>query len=53
MGIGNDLSGDRSDQPALEQRVSSMADDDMIDAVRFGIAHDLLCRVPKKDSSAQ
>jgi hypothetical protein len=49
MGIGNDLSGDRPNEPTLEQRMSSMTDDDMVYAIRFGIAHDLLGRVAHGD----
>ena len=48
-GIGDDLPRNRADQPALEERVSAVADDDVIDAVGFGVAHDLLGGVADGD----
>ena len=42
MRVGDNLPRHRADQPALKKRVPSMPNDDVIDVVTFGKAHNLL-----------
>ena len=53
MRIGDDLPRDRTDEPAIEGRPPTMADDDVIDCAPLGIADDLLRRVAHGDVQAR
>lgn len=46
MGIGDHLSRDRADEPALEQGVTAMTDHDVIDVIALCIPDNLLGRMP-------
>src|ERR1700690_1253007 len=47
--LGDDRAGNRADQPALEQAMATMADDNVVDAVVLGVEHDGFGRGPNLD----
>lgn len=49
VGVGNDVAGHGANQPAFEQGMATMANHDVVNAMRFGIPHDLLRRVTHLD----
>lgn len=46
VGVCDDLPGYRADEPALEDRMAAMTEDDMIDRMLFRIPHKLLGGMP-------